>query len=104
MSFSLLEAGIAGAKIVASDIPANSIVCRDFARLTTVSSAEALAKAIAMEWNRQRSAEEVQRQIALCRSRYDWAAIARTMEPILAQMTNRAGRPIAGPQRTLLSG
>ena len=36
MSFSLLEAAIAGAKIIASDIPANSGVCREYARLVAV--------------------------------------------------------------------
>ena len=92
MSFSLLEAGITGVKIVASDIPANSVVCRDFARLSDISSAESLAKAIALEWHRERPADEVQRQIAFYKSLYDWAAIARAMEPILTQQDSTTTR------------
>jgi glycosyltransferase involved in cell wall biosynthesis len=96
MSFSLLEAGIAGVKIVASDIPANSLVCREFARLTGVESAIALAAAITSEWHRERSSEEVERQITLCRSRFDWSAISRAMEPILLQKDIHAQNSIHG--------
>jgi glycosyltransferase involved in cell wall biosynthesis len=83
MSFSLLEAASAGAKIIASDIPANSGVCREYARLVAVGSIEAMREAIDLEWIRERGDEEIAHQITLCRSRHDWRAIVGSMIPIL---------------------
>jgi glycosyltransferase involved in cell wall biosynthesis len=84
MSFALLEASIAGTPIVASDIPANSAVCQEFARLVPVGSIDKLCDAIEQEWQRERTPEEIQRQVNLCKSRYDWRVIARSTVPILA--------------------
>jgi hypothetical protein len=82
MSFALLEAAISGAKIIASDIPANLNVCGTFARIVTVDSVQETSEAIAAEWRRQRTPEEIQRQIDLCRSRHDWSVVAAEMETV----------------------
>ena len=83
MSFSLLEAAISGAKIIASDIPANYQVCREYACLIPVDSIECLSKAIASEWIRERGEEEIAYQITLCRSLHNWRPIVEAMIPIL---------------------
>jgi glycosyltransferase involved in cell wall biosynthesis len=82
MSFSLLEAAIAGATIIASDIPANVEVCRGFGRMFPVGSSSALAEALAFEWARVRPEGEVQEQIAVCAREHDWKAVAEKMEAI----------------------
>ena len=84
MSFSLLEAARAGTKIIASDIPANSFVCREFIRLVPVNSIPALGDAIGTEWIRVRSAAKIARQVDYCKNQHDWPSIARQMEPLLA--------------------
>jgi glycosyltransferase involved in cell wall biosynthesis len=84
MSFALLEAAVSGAKIIASDIPANVNVCGAFARLAPVESILGTSEAIAAEWQRQRTPEEVQHQVQLCRSRHDWSAVAAEMETVFA--------------------
>lgn len=84
MSFALLEATSAGAKIVASDIAANAIICSEFVRLAKVNSVSATSEAIASEWARERKPQEIRRQMEMCRSRYDWETICRQMEPILS--------------------
>jgi glycosyltransferase involved in cell wall biosynthesis len=84
MSFALLEASIAGATIIASDIPANAAVCDEFARLVPVGSVTKLRDAIELEWQRKRAPAEIDRQVSLCKSRYDWRVIARSMVPVLA--------------------
>jgi glycosyltransferase involved in cell wall biosynthesis len=83
MSFSLLEASIAGIKIVASNIPANADVCSQYARLVSVDSIQALCDGLEAEWFRERADEEMERQIQVCSSRHNWNAIASTMTPIL---------------------
>lgn len=83
MSFALLEAGIAGAVVIASDIPANRAVCVGFGRLYPVDSTSALRAALEEEWRRPRSADERLTQIELCRRRFDWSDIAQAMAPIL---------------------
>lgn len=88
MSFALLEASIAGTSIIASDIPANSAVCREFARLVPVGSVERLREAIELEWRRDRKKEEVERQVSLCKSQHDWSVIARAMAPLFALPPN----------------
>jgi glycosyltransferase involved in cell wall biosynthesis len=95
MSFALLRAGIAGVKIIASDIPGNSIVCRDFARLVAVDSTEALRQAIELEWNRERLPSEIEQQIGICKSRHDWSAIAQQMIPILSSLRPSRSESIA---------
>jgi glycosyltransferase involved in cell wall biosynthesis len=85
MSFSLLEAARVGAKIIASDIPANSFVCREFIRRVPVNSIPALGDAIAAEWIRVRSPAEVARQADYCKNLHDWPSIARQMVPLLAE-------------------
>ena len=84
MSFSLLEAARAGTKIIASDIPANSFVCREFIRLVPVNSITALGDAIGGEWIRVRSPAEIARQVDCCKVQHDWPSIARQMAPLLA--------------------
>jgi glycosyltransferase involved in cell wall biosynthesis len=82
MSFSLLEALASGAKIIASDIPANARVCAGHARIVPANSVEALSEALRSEWRRERSPEDVRSQIEHCREKYGWAAVCRRMEPI----------------------
>jgi glycosyltransferase involved in cell wall biosynthesis len=89
MSFALLEASVAGTSIIASDIPANSAVCQEFARLVPVGSMPKLRDAIELEWQRKRTTEEVERQVSFCKSRHDWRVIARMMVPIFSPPPNR---------------
>jgi len=89
MSFALLEASVAGTSIIASDIPANSAVCGEFARLVPVGSMAKLRDAIVLLWQLGRTPREVERQISLCKSRHDWGVIARAMVPLFAFPCNR---------------
>jgi glycosyltransferase involved in cell wall biosynthesis len=100
MSFSLLEAGLAGANIIASEIPANTTVCQGFGRLIPVNSVTALAAAMEEEWDRARSRASVRRQIEWCRSQHHWKEICRQMEPILALATH--GRAQSGSASRVL--
>jgi glycosyltransferase involved in cell wall biosynthesis len=84
MSFSLLEAGISGAQIIASDIAANREVCQTFGRLYPVGSETALRQALEEEWRCQRPASERAAQIAEFEQRFDWDRIAATMAPLFA--------------------
>lgn len=88
MSFSLLRASVAGLKIIASDIPGNSEVCRNFGCLVPPGSAEKLQSAIEKEWLRARSSAEIARQITLCKARHDWHNVVQQMIPILAHDRN----------------
>jgi len=62
----LAGAAISGAKIIASDIPANVNVCGAFARIVTVDSAQETAQAIAAEWRRQRTPRKSNARIRIC--------------------------------------
>ncbi|HEX4182301.1 MAG TPA: glycosyltransferase family 4 protein [Caulobacteraceae bacterium] len=84
MSFSLLEAGLAGAAIIASDISENAAVLQGLGRLAKVNSVEALRSALEEEWDRVREPRMVEDQIAAFRSRHDWREIAERTEAILA--------------------
>jgi len=84
MSFSLLEAGISGTQIIASDIAANREVCPRFGRLYPVGSETALREALEEQWRCARPASERAAQIAEFRHRFDWEKIAATMAPLLA--------------------
>jgi glycosyltransferase involved in cell wall biosynthesis len=94
MSFALLEAAISGAKIIASDIPANVNVCGAFARIVAVDSAQETGEAIATEWRRQRTPEEIQRQIQLCQSQHDWSFVAAEMETVFGLPRRQREKPI----------
>jgi glycosyltransferase involved in cell wall biosynthesis len=100
MSFALLEAAISGAKIIASDIPANVNVCGSFAKMVAVESTPDTSEAIAAEWRRQRTPEEVQRQVELCRSRHDWSAVAAEMETVFG-LPRRQREKMPKPQVNL---
>jgi len=93
MSFALLEAASAGAKIVASDIPANALVCGEFARLAKVNCVDALSVAMEREWVREQTREQIARQAEICATRHDWGAIRDRMEGILtgARASGRRG-------------
>lgn len=82
MSFALLEAAVSGAKIVASDIPANLNVCGSFARFVTVGAIKETSEAIAAEWLRQRTPLEIRHQIQSFRSGHDWSVVAAAMETV----------------------
>ena len=75
MSFSLLEAGVLGAQLVASDIAANREVCRTFGRLYPTGSDVGLRDAMQSEWRRTRPEIEKSRQIAEFQNRFDWSQV-----------------------------
>src|SRR5258708_26200431 len=85
----LREARGAGNLILASEIPVNCGVFEEFARLVPVGSMAKLRDAIELEWQRERTPKEVERQISLCKSRHDWGVIARAMVPLFAFPCNR---------------
>ena len=91
MSFSLLEAAVAGAPIVASDIPANALVCQGFGRLFAVGSIDDLTAALSAEWACERSREETLLQIAMVAMRHDWWKIAASMEKIFYAVAGSRG-------------
>ncbi|WP_397571447.1 glycosyltransferase family 4 protein [Schlesneria sp. T3-172] len=84
MSFSLLEAGISGARLVVSDIPSNKEVCQNFGRLFPVDSEDGLRDALEQEWVRPHSQRDVDAQIAEFRRRFDWRQVASATAPLLA--------------------
>ena len=95
MSFSLLEAAVAGALIVASDIPANALVCRGFGRLFAVGSTNDLAAALAAEWSHQRKPEESQEQTMIVAARHDWGRSPRGWRKYSVQRWVRERRRFA---------
>jgi gamma-glutamyl:cysteine ligase YbdK (ATP-grasp superfamily) len=94
MSFSLLEATAAGARIIASDIPANALVCDGFARLVEVNSIPALMQAMVEEWDRPPSAEETAHQLRVG-ALYHWREVCAQTEPILLDRGRGRRRDVA---------
>jgi glycosyltransferase involved in cell wall biosynthesis len=91
MSFSLLEAAAAGARIVASDLPANRMICEGFARLIEVNSVDALRQAMVEEfWRPVNTGERArQRQVS---ERHRWRDVCAQTEPILLDPRPTASR------------
>jgi len=59
--------------------------------MVTVESTQDTSEAIAAEWRRTRTPEEVQRQVQLCRLRHDWSAVAAEMETVFGLPRRRRG-------------